>query len=132
MDGPDNTAPGETLEDRPLIDRLSEVVLPEEAVAEGEFHDRAVNALQQVGLDEIDDVDRLEVFETVMFSLDGRHYTLDLSGDKAAELRDKLAPFVAVARVSRGGGTGRRASSAGGPRRRRSSGDQKKNAAIRE
>jgi Lsr2 len=42
----------------------------------------------------------------VTFALDGRRYTLDLSKDNAARLRETLAPFVAVARRS---GRGRRA-----------------------
>ena len=132
-DGPDNIAPIEMLEDTSRV-RFSEVALPDEAAAdEGEFHDRAVNAFQQARATEVDNVDGSEVFEAVMFSLDGRHYRLDLPTDKAAKLRDALAPFVAVARLRRGGGTRRRGRSAGAaPQPQRSSGDQKKNAAIRE
>lgn len=36
--------------------------------------------------------------ETVTFGIDGRTWTIDLSAEAAAELRDLLAPYQAVAR----------------------------------
>lgn len=36
--------------------------------------------------------------ETVLFSLDGTAYEIDLTTDNAAALRDALAPYVAAAR----------------------------------
>ncbi|EIC07498.1 hypothetical protein HMPREF1529_01804 [Microbacterium sp. oral taxon 186 str. F0373] len=50
----------------------------------------------------VDDLDGtvLEVGdgETVLFSLDGTAYEIDLTTDNAAALRDVLAPYVAAAR----------------------------------
>jgi hypothetical protein len=51
--------------------------------------------------------------ETVVFSLDGHQYRLDLSVDDAVRLRESLAPFVAVARLKRGKGRTRRGGSRG-------------------
>jgi hypothetical protein len=53
-----------------------------------------------------DDLDGSEATESVSFGLDGTTYTIDLSDDNAAALRDLLAPYVANAR--RDGGRGRR------------------------
>ncbi|MHC2999803.1 histone-like nucleoid-structuring protein Lsr2 [Microbacterium sp. HJ5] len=82
----------------------------------------------------VDDLDGtiLEVGEgeTVLFSLDGVAYEIDLTEGNASALRDALAPYVAAGRSvgsSRGGsrGTGG-SSSAGGSanRKRRRSGQQ--------
>lgn len=50
----------------------------------------------------VDDIDGtvLEVGEgeTVLFSLDGVAYEIDLTGDNAAALRDAFAPYVSAAR----------------------------------
>ena len=46
----------------------------------------------------VDDIDGSHASETVFFSLDGRHYDIDLSAENAATLRTRLAPFVAAAR----------------------------------
>jgi hypothetical protein len=46
----------------------------------------------------VDDLDGSEAAETVAFSLDGRHYEIDLSTDNAARLRGSLAVFVQAAR----------------------------------
>ena len=51
----------------------------------------------------MDDLDGGQASETVYFSLNGRHYEIDLSAENAAKLRDALAPFVAAARRSTGG-----------------------------
>ena len=51
----------------------------------------------------MDDLDGGQASETVYFSLNGRHYEIDLSAENAAKLRDALAPFVAAARRSHGG-----------------------------
>jgi hypothetical protein len=60
--------------------------------------------------------------ETVLFSLDGVAYEIDLTDDNAAALREAFAPYVAAARsissaraVSGGGGA---------PRKRRRTGQQ--------
>jgi len=100
---------------------------------EGGFNDRAVGAPQQVRANRADDAAGSAVAETVTFSLDGRHYRLDLSRENAARLREALAPFVAVARISRQGSRDRRKRS--GPddvQPPRSSSDRNRNAAIRE
>ena len=83
----------------------------------------------------VDDLDGsvLEIGEgeTVLFSLDGVAYEIDLTEGNAAALRDALAPYVAAGRSvgsSRGGaGSG----SSGGGRKRRRSGQQDYSA-IRE
>ena len=54
----------------------------------------------------VDDLDGSAAQETVSFGLDGRQYDVDLSAAHAAQLRDALAAFVAVAR--RGEGRARR------------------------
>lgn len=55
--------------------------------------------------------------ETVLFSLDGTAYEIDVSSENAAALRDAFAPFVSAARsVSSSRSSG--SSSAGRPRRR--------------
>lgn len=58
----------------------------------------------------VDDIDGsvLEVGtgETVLFSLDGRAYEIDLSPTNAAALRDALAPYVAAGRTISGRSTG--------------------------
>jgi hypothetical protein len=56
----------------------------------------------------VDDLDGSAAQETVSFGLDGRQYDVDLSAANAAQLRDALAAFVAVAR--RGSGRVRRRS----------------------
>jgi hypothetical protein len=70
----------------------------------------------------VDDLDGsvLEVGdgETVLFSLDGIAYEIDLTDDNAAALRDALAPYIAAGRrVSR-------AAAPAAPRARRRSGQQ--------
>ena len=51
----------------------------------------------------LDDIDGTAAAETVMFSIDGRAYEIDLSERNAAKLRRALEPFTAKAR--RAGGT---------------------------
>lgn len=46
----------------------------------------------------VDDLDGSEADQTVSFSLDGRHYEIDLNADNAAQLRESLAGFVQAAR----------------------------------
>lgn len=68
---------------------------------------------------------------TVSFSLDGKHYEIDLANANAAQLRDALAPFIAKARSA---STARAAApvarSAG--RKRASAGSSAETQAIRE
>jgi len=54
--------------------------------------------------------DDTEGTETVLFSVEGASYEIDVCNRHAAELRDSFAPYVGAARrVSRGGGSaGRR------------------------
>ena len=40
----------------------------------------------------VDDIDGSHASETVFFSLDGRHYDIDLSAENAATLRTRLPP----------------------------------------
>jgi hypothetical protein len=75
----------------------------------------------------VDDLDGtvLEVGEgdTVLFSLDGVAYEIDLTDENAAALRDALAPYIEAARPvsSRAGSSG---SGNGGGRPRRRPGQQ--------
>lgn len=48
----------------------------------------------------VDDLDGSAADETVTFSLDGRHYEIDLNTDNAQRLRESLAGFVQAARCS--------------------------------
>ncbi|MDQ1124990.1 MULTISPECIES: histone-like nucleoid-structuring protein Lsr2 [Microbacterium] len=84
----------------------------------------------------VDDLDGtvLEVGdgETVLFSVDGTAYEIDLTHDNANALRDALAPYVEAARrVSNRASSGRPAASSGGSRTQKRSG-QRDYAPIRE
>jgi hypothetical protein len=46
----------------------------------------------------VDDLDGSDAAETISFSLDGRHYEIDLSTDNAARLRESVAGFIQAAR----------------------------------
>ena len=53
----------------------------------------------------VDDIDGGEANETVTFAIDGRNYTIDLSGKNAETLRKVFAPYVVSGtRVGRGAG----------------------------
>jgi hypothetical protein len=82
----------------------------EAAEEESDVNDRDLNVIQRIPVKWPDSVDGSEASEAVTFALDGRRYTLDLSKDNAARLREALAPFIAVARRSRRGRRDRRAS----------------------
>ena len=73
----------------------------------------------------VDDLDGsvLEVGEgeTVLFSLDGTAYEIDLTDDNAAALRSALAPYLAAARSI---SSSRSTSSSGSSARRRRTGQQ--------
>ncbi|WP_159499806.1 Lsr2 family protein [Microbacterium sp. 18062] len=59
-------------------------------------------------IDDLDSTPIDEGGETILFSLDGRAYEIDLSDDNAQKLRDAFAPFVSAGRsVSRPKITGR-------------------------
>lgn len=83
----------------------------------------------------VDDLDGtvLEVGEgeTVLFSLDGVAYEIDLTEGNASALRDAFAPYIGAARSvsSRGSGGGRGGSSSASKRRRTGQQDY---SAIRE
>lgn len=53
---------------------------------------------QRTILELVDDLDGGKADETVAFALDGVEYSIDLSDDNAARLRDALAEFVGHAR----------------------------------
>jgi hypothetical protein len=83
----------------------------------------------------VDDLDGtvLEVGdgETVLFSLDGTAYEIDLTHDNASALRETLAPYIdAARRVSSRGTAARPAASSSGRRQKRSG--QRDYAPIRE
>jgi len=83
----------------------------------------------------VDDLDGtvLEVGagETVLFSLDGVAYEIDLTDDNAAALREAFAPYIAAARsvsartgAARASGSGRAASARGAARTQRRAGQR--------
>lgn len=82
---------------------------------------------QQTIVKLIDDLDGSEAEETVTFALDGVEYTIDLSSQNAAELRERLSEFVERAR--RAGGRKQRRQDAA---RRVTTGDKAMNQAIRD
>lgn len=83
---------------------------------------------QRVNVMLVDDLDGSAAAETVSFGLDGRQYDVDLSTENAAQLRDGLAAFVAVAR--RGNGRARRRPA--GANGVRPGVDRERTAAVRE
>lgn len=84
---------------------------------------------QKVTVQLVDDVDGSEAESTVEFGLDGVTYTIDLSAENAAHLREALATYVASAR--RTGGR-KRTPKAGKSSSAPSSADRERNQAIRE
>ena len=74
-----------------------------------------------------DDLDGGEGQESVMFSLDGREYEIDLSAKNAAALRKALDKYVAAARsrTAEGAPRRRRATTSARPARRGSAVDPK-------
>lgn len=85
----------------------------------------------------VDDLDGtvLEVGdgETVLFSLDGTAYEIDLTHDNANALRDVLAPYIdAARRVSSRGTTSRAATPSNGGGRKQKRAGQRDYAPIRE
>jgi len=77
----------------------------------------------------VDDLDGsvLEVGEgeTVLFSLDGNAFEIDLSDKNAAEMRDALSRYVDAARsVSRSGSRASNSTSSAAARKRRRTGQQ--------
>jgi hypothetical protein len=76
----------------------------------------------------VDDVDGGAAVETVHFALDGATYTIDLSEQNAAKLRDALIPYLTNgSRQGRSTTTAARAPKAGGDRR-----DKAQTQAIRD
>jgi hypothetical protein len=106
------TGPNENVQDAIVKDGKLPEDKPkgEAAEEESDVNDRNLNVIQRIPVKWPDSVDGSEASEAVTFALDGRRYTLDLSKDNAARLREALAPFVAVARRSRSGGRDRRGS----------------------
>lgn len=78
----------------------------------------------------VDDLDGtvLEVGqgETVLFSLDGTAYEIDVTDENAAALRSALAPFIAAARSvsARSGAGSRAASTTSGARKQKRAGQR--------
>ncbi len=54
-----------------------------------------------------DDLDGTDAEETIVFSLDGSDYEIDLNSTHVKELRDSLSPFVAAARTLKQSATSR-------------------------
>ncbi|WP_062077856.1 histone-like nucleoid-structuring protein Lsr2 [Demequina globuliformis] len=53
---------------------------------------------QKVQVVLVDDIDGGDASQTVSFAIDGTSYEIDLNDAHAAELRDALQPWIAVAR----------------------------------
>lgn len=68
-----------------------------------------------------DDIDGSEATETVVFGLDEATYAIDLNDAHAEDLREVLAPFVAVARRAGGPAAARSPRTAAAPKQRSSS-----------
>lgn len=80
----------------------------------------------------IDDVEGGEADETVTFALDGVSYEIDLTSERAAQLRDAMAPWVGHARKSGGSARSPRRSSSAGRSSGGSSASGVDTAAVRE
>jgi hypothetical protein len=65
-----------------------------------------IHVAQKVQTILVDDLDGGPAEETVLFSVDGVAYEIDLSAANAAKLRDAFAPYVGTARRVGGGGSG--------------------------
>lgn len=87
---------------------------------------------QKVNVQLVDDIDGSVAESTVEFGLDGVHYTIDLSADNAAQLRDAVATYVSHAKRTGGrkrrGGKANHSAAAG----ESSLADRRRNQAIRE
>jgi hypothetical protein len=70
-----------------------------------------------------DDIDGSEATDSVSFALDGVAYSIDLSDENQAALRDVLAPYVAVARKDSGRARRGTVTHISSGRRARSTGD---------
>ncbi|WP_342024850.1 Lsr2 family protein [Arthrobacter citreus] len=64
----------------------------------------------------IDDLSGDDAQETVKFALDGAQYEIDLTTEHAAELREKLSPYLSSGRRLRGGAANRGARRETAPR----------------
>ena len=114
----DTTSRAEPLPDglagnRHLDPSPREEPLLDDARAESEFGGRPTDMAPPTPVNEAHDGDGSDLSETVIFSLDGRQYRLDLSMEDATKLRDSLAPFVAVARPKRAKSQGQRGRNGG-------------------
>lgn len=72
---------------------------------------------QQTKILLIDDVDGAAADETVTFGVDGVSYEIDLTAERASELRDAFATWVGHARKVGGRSSSRASSRASGSRR---------------
>jgi hypothetical protein len=79
-----------------------------------------------------DDLDGGKAEGTVVFSVGGANYEIDLSKKNAAALDKALAPYVAAARKVRDGGSTRRRVSASNGRRASASRGNAEVSAVRE
>lgn len=61
----------------------------------------------------VDDIDGAHADETVLFSLDGTTYEINLTAERAKALREAVAPFVAAGRKASALPAGRKGRSQG-------------------
>ncbi|GAA5113634.1 Lsr2 family protein [Haloechinothrix salitolerans] len=87
---------------------------------------------EKVSVELIDDIDGSEADESVVFSLDGVDYEIDLSAKNAAELRDSLGQFIEHARRTGGRKQPGKAARQAPKQAAKETGDREENRAIRE
>lgn len=92
--------------------------------------------MKRITTELVDDLDGSIIAQgdggTVSFSLDGKHYEIDLASANAAQLRDALAPFIAKARSASSARAAAPAARSTSGRKRASAGSSAETQAIRE
>jgi hypothetical protein len=68
---------------------------------------------QRTRIELFDDIDNGPADETLVFSIDGRSYEIDLSAKNAKALRSALEPYIAAGRKVSAAGKRRRAAGSG-------------------
>jgi hypothetical protein len=101
--------------------------LPNSVQAVTSRREESETMAQKVVVSLVDDLDGGIAQETVQFSLDGKHYEIDLSDTNAAALRNTLATYIESARRPSGSRRLRAAPSPSSP-----SVDREQNQAIRD
>lgn len=92
--------------------------------------------MKRITTELVDDLDGSIIAQgdggTVSFSLDGKHYEIDLASANAAQLRDALSPFISKARSASSARAAAPAARSTSGRKRASAGSSAETQAIRE